>query len=87
MVPFTADRSLWQTPQAPSFTVTSPALGPCTVMVSTTTRLVSRNRAALAWKLVDMGVDGRVEGCGRLYLRPSEARHSQNPQAAAPSAP
>ena len=41
MVPLVAERSEWHTPQAASFTVTSPRLGPSTAIVSTTTGLFS----------------------------------------------
>src|SRR6185436_4476016 len=46
MVPLVADRSEWQTPQAASFTVTSPRFGPSTLMVSTTTGLFSSRQTA-----------------------------------------
>src|SRR5690606_12256931 len=53
IVPFVADRSLWQTPQAFISTSTSPAWGFCTVIVSTTTgALSSRQTTALDWMLM-----------------------------------
>src|SRR5574341_1046066 len=49
IVPVTAERSEWHTPQAPSFTVTSPRLGGSTAISSTTTgALWVRHRTALA---------------------------------------
>ena len=51
MVPVIADRSEWQTPQAPSFTVTSPRLGGSTAIDSTTTGvLCARQSAAFAFR-------------------------------------
>ena len=53
MVPLVADRSEWQTPQAASFTITSPRLGLSTEMVSTTTGLFSsRQTAALPLRAI-----------------------------------
>src|SRR5450759_3760713 len=43
MVPLTADKSLWHTPQAPSLTITSPRCGDSTSISSTTT-------GALFWR-------------------------------------
>src|SRR5690606_22244179 len=52
-VPFVADRTLWQTPQALISTSTAPAWGFCTVIVSTTTgALSSRQTTALDWMLM-----------------------------------
>src|SRR5258706_2291463 len=49
MVPVIADRSEWQTPQAPRRTNTSPRLGPSTLISSTWTGLLcSRQRTAFA---------------------------------------
>src|SRR5688500_7732860 len=45
MVPLTAERSEWQTPQAPIFTITSPRLGGSTAMLSTTTGLLSSRQS------------------------------------------
>src|SRR5215475_12495638 len=39
IVPLVAERSLWQTPQAPILIITSPRFGDSTVIVSTTTGL------------------------------------------------
>ena len=48
IVPLVAERSLWQTPQAPILIITSPRFGDSTVIVSTTTGLFhSRQRTAL----------------------------------------
>src|ERR1700741_5436822 len=49
MVPLIAERSEWHTPQAPSFTVTSPRFGGSTATDSTTTgALCARQSAAFA---------------------------------------
>ncbi len=46
MVPLVAERSEWHTPQAASFTITSPRLGESTVISSTTTGLFSSRQTA-----------------------------------------
>src|SRR4051812_39567281 len=51
MVPLVAERSEWQTPQAPTLIITSPRLGASTVISSTTTGLFnSRQRTARAFR-------------------------------------
>src|SRR6267378_1213731 len=56
IVPLVADRSEWQTPQAPSLTVTSPRRGASTVISSTTTGLLS-SRQTTAFALYAMQFD------------------------------
>jgi hypothetical protein len=58
IVPLVAERSEWQTPQACSFTVTSPRFGGSTWISSTTTGwFSSRHTTALALRamLISMG--------------------------------
>src|SRR3954468_20961535 len=53
IVPLVAERSEWQTPHAPSFTITSPRFGPSTVISSTTTGLLSsRHRTAFDFRVI-----------------------------------
>src|SRR5882724_55845 len=63
MVPLVAERSEWQTPQAPSLTVTSPRRGPSSSISPTTTGLFnSRHRTAFALRDIDPVYAGKCAG-------------------------
>src|SRR5215813_12109794 len=72
MVPLVPDRSEWQTPTAPIFTITSPRPGESNATSSTTTGLPS-SRATTALPLRAMGeasfkADRRATGSRRIIL-------------------
>src|SRR5512138_2077801 len=69
IVPFVAERSLWHTPHAPIFTITSPRFGDSTWIVSTTTGLFhSRQRTAFDC-LPIRDLLGRGRGAARAGMR------------------
>ena len=86
MVPLVAERSLWHTPHAPIFTVTSPRRGGATSISSTTTAVLTRDRALL-WPcgtcvspaaLSAMVAIGRLTAaCVRVYQSADASRRKQ----------
>ena len=69
IVPLVAERSLWQTPQAPILIITSPRFGDSTVIVSTTTGLFhSRQRTAFDCLAIWRMSPGFARRLGRLAL-------------------
>src|SRR3954465_11119209 len=77
MVPFVADRSEWHTPQAATFTVTSPRLGPATLICSTTTGLFSsRQMTAFALYSICPSIAWlKYPLLRRKHARPRQAFH------------
>ena len=80
-MPFVADRSLWQTPHADTWIITSPVRGDSTSISSTTTGwLRSRQRTAFALRVMHAPDTGR----GRITRGPVVGRPSRT-RASAPA--